>query len=197
MPADSAQTVTPPAASLDREPTGAVLRLSGAWRLAGLTAIDRQLTALKLPAELAIDGAAVTDIDTASALLLLNHLKSAGVDVQRLPLAGFAANEARIVDQVRKRLDEVNTPWPHRQEGLLARIGRETISIIRLLTGHLNFLGETLAQMFRSLVAPTTIRGRELTAQFEQVCLNAIPVVALVTLLIGVVVAYLLGLQAE
>ncbi len=51
--------------------------------------------------------------------------------------------------------------------------------------------------MVRSLVAPATIRVRELTAQFEQVCLNAIPVVALVTLLIGVVVAYLLGLQAE
>jgi len=197
MPADSAQTVTPPAARLDREPAGAVLRLSGAWRLAGLVDIERELTALKLPAELAIDGAAVTDIDTASALLLLTHLKNAGVDVQQLPLAGFAANEARIVEQVRKRLDEVTKPWPHRREGLLAHIGRETMAVIQLLAGHLNYLGETLAQMFRSLVAPGTIRIRELTAQFEQVCLNAIPVVALVTLLIGVVVAYLLGLQAE
>ncbi len=38
---------------------------------------------------------------------------------------------------------------------------------------------------------------RELAVQFEQVCLNAIPVVALVTLLIGIVFTYLLGLQAE
>jgi phospholipid/cholesterol/gamma-HCH transport system permease protein len=197
MPAHSAQTVTPPAARLDRESTGAVLRLSGAWRLSALAVIERELTTLKLPAELAIDGTAVTDIDSASALLLLSHLKNAGVDVQRLPLAGFAANEARIVEQVRKRLDEVTAPWPHRREGLLAHIGRETMAVIQLLSGHLNFLGETLVQMFRSLIAPATIRGRELTAQFEQVCLNAIPVVALVTLLIGVVVAYLLGLQAE
>ena len=197
MPADPAQPASPPAARLDREPTGAVLRLSGAWRLASLAAIERELTALTLPPHVSIDGTALVDIDTASALILLNHLKEAGIDVHQLPLAGFAANDARIVEQVRKRLDEVTTAMPHRQEGLLAHIGRETMSIIELLTGHLNFLGQTLVQMVRSLVKPATIRGRELTAQFEQVCLNAIPVVALVTLLIGVVVAYLLGLQAE
>ena len=197
MPADPAQPASPPAARLDREPTGAVLRLSGAWRLASLAAIERELTALTLPPHVSIDGTALVDIDTASALILLTHLKEAGIDVHQLPLAGFAANDARIVEQVRKRLDEVTTAMPHRQEGLLAHIGRETMSIIELLTGHLNFLGQTLVQMVRSLVKPATIRGRELTAQFEQVCLNAIPVVALVTLLIGVVVAYLLGLQAE
>jgi len=38
---------------------------------------------------------------------------------------------------------------------------------------------------------------KELTAQLEQVCLDAIPVVVLVTFLIGVVFAYLLGLQSE
>jgi phospholipid/cholesterol/gamma-HCH transport system permease protein len=197
MPADPAQTASPPAARLDREPTGAVLRLSGAWRLASLAVIERELTALTLPPQLSIDGATLSDIDTASALILLSHLKGAGIDVHQLPLAGFAANDARIVEQVRKRFDEVTTAMPHPWEGLLAHIGRETMSIIELLTGHLNFLGETLVQMVRSLVRPATIRGRELTAQFEQVCLNAIPVVALVTLLIGVVVAYLLGLQAE
>ena len=71
------------------------------------------------------------------------------------------------------------------------------MSIVDLLAGHLNFLGEVLVNLFRALMTPTHVRLRELTAQFEQVCLNAIPVVALVTMLIGVVVAYLLGLQAE
>ena len=41
------------------------------------------------------------------------------------------------------------------------------------------------------------LRLRELTVQLEQTGLTAIPVVALVTLLIGVVITYLLGLQAE
>ena len=174
-----------------------MLRLSGAWRLATLPVIQRELSALSLPAELSLDGAALTDIDTASALALLNHLRASGVNVQRLPLAGFADNDARIVGRVRERLDEVNAPVVRRREGLVAHIGRETLAVLDLLLGHLNFLGEVLVQMVRSLFTPARIRLRELTSQFEQVCLNAIPVVALVTMLIGIVIAYLLGLQAE
>jgi len=47
------------------------------------------------------------------------------------------------------------------------------------------------------VMRPGRLRVRELFAQFAQVCVTAIPVVALVTFLIGLVVAYLLGLQAE
>jgi phospholipid/cholesterol/gamma-HCH transport system permease protein len=197
MPADPAQIPVPPSARVDRESTGAVLRLSGAWRLGNLPTIQRVLAALSIPSQLTVDGAALVDLDTASALALLHHLRTAGVDLKALPLAGFAANDARVVEQVRKRIDEIYTPAVHRHEGLVAHIGRETLAVLDLLRGHLNFLGETLVQLGRSLFVPTSIRMRELTAQFEQVCLNAIPVVALVTMLIGVVVAYLLGLQAE
>ena len=46
------------------------------------------------------------------------------------------------------------------------------------------------------MLHPSRLRPRELFAQLSQSCLTAIPVVALVMFLIGVVVAYLLGLQA-
>ena len=197
MTVEPAQSVSPPAARLERDATGAVLRLSGAWRLATLPALDRELTALALPPELSVDGSALADIDTAAALALLNHLRSSGVNVKQLPLARFADNDARIVEQVRRRIDEVMAPVEHKREGLVAHVGRETLAVFDLLLGHLNFLGEVLVQLLRLFFVPRMLRLRELTAQFEQVCLNAIPVVSLVTLLIGVVVAYLLGLQAE
>lgn len=174
-----------------------MLHLAGAWRLAQLPEIERALAALTLPPEVAIEGSELECIDTAAALALLDHLKDAGVDLDRLALERFAPNEARIVRQVLARLAEVTTPMPHRDESLTARVGRATMTVVDLLLGHLNFFGEVLVKLFQSLLAPATIRLREVTAQFEQVCINAIPVVALVTVLIGVVVAYLLGLQAE
>ncbi len=88
-------------------------------------------------------------------------------------------------------------PAPPRAPGLLAHLGRQAIALGALLHGHLNFLGATVAALAAVLVRPSRLRLRELTVQLEQTGLNAIPVVALVTLLIGVVVAYLLGLQAE
>lgn len=197
MPAEPAQPATPPAARLERSASGSVLRLSGAWRLAHLPEIDDELTALALSPDIALDGSSLSDIDTAAALALLEHLKRSGLNVSKIPLDGFAANDDRILRQVLARLEEVTTPMPHRRESLAAHIGRETMAVVDLLLGHLNFLGQVLVGLTRSLLAPSTIRPRELTAQFEQVCINAIPVAALVTLLIGIVVAYLLGLQAE
>ena len=80
---------------------------------------------------------------------------------------------------------------------MLEGIGRRTIEVGHSVLGHVNLLGAAVIGIGYSILHPHTVRMRELTAQFEQVCLNAIPVVALVTLLIGVVIAYLLGLQAE
>jgi phospholipid/cholesterol/gamma-HCH transport system permease protein len=44
---------------------------------------------------------------------------------------------------------------------------------------------------------PKLFRVKETASQFETICIDAIPIVALVTSLIGVVFAYLLGLQAQ
>ncbi|HTN48183.1 MAG TPA: ABC transporter permease [Burkholderiaceae bacterium] len=197
MPEDPAPASHNPSAQLRSAEGRDVLVLGGSWRLGTLPEIERMLAALALPAGVAVDGSRITDIDSAAALALLNRIATTGTDVEQLALKGFAPNEARIVEQVRRRLPEINGKVPHRREGLFAHIGRETLSVMALLAGHLNFLGEVLAGLARTLVVRGRLRPRELTAQFEQVCLNAIPVVALVTLLIGVVVAYLLGLQAE
>ena len=61
----------------------------------------------------------------------------------------------------------------------------------------MEFFGRTLVELSRVLLRPHTLRVHELFAQLGQVGVNAIPVVALVTFLIGVVMAYMLGLQAE
>ncbi len=100
---------------------------------------------------------------------------------------GFSAAHARIVEPVRRHVrDGAPLPAPARH-GVVAHLGRETLALGALLHGHIAFLGATVAGR---------LRQRELAVQLEQAGLNAIPVVALVTALIGVVIAYLLGLQA-
>jgi phospholipid/cholesterol/gamma-HCH transport system permease protein len=44
---------------------------------------------------------------------------------------------------------------------------------------------------------PRLFRPRETAAQFEAVCLDAVAIVALINFLIGVVIAYVLGVQAQ
>ena len=173
-----------------------MLQLSGTWRLSFIERITAQLVALNLPAKLVVDGSEVGEIDSAGALALLNYLESAGqLGAQ---LTGFAENELRIVEQVRKRLSDARAPVEHHhRERLVEMIGRRAIEVGHGVLGDVNFLGATVTGVAHSVFNPRTVRLRELAVQFEQVCLNAIPVVALVTLLIGIVFTYLLGLQAE
>jgi phospholipid/cholesterol/gamma-HCH transport system permease protein len=185
---------SPPRARLERAADASaspVLRLTGAWRLAALEDIEAQLRALSLPHPLTIDASGVQDLDSAAALALLTHLPG---DAR---WSGLAPSDARILEQVRSRIAAVPTLPPHRRIGLLETIGRHASALFKVIRGHLAFLGAAVTGLVTLLVVPKRLRVRELSAQFEQVCLNAIPVVALVTLLIGIVVTYLLGLQAK
>jgi phospholipid/cholesterol/gamma-HCH transport system permease protein len=173
------------------------LHLIGAWRLADLAQIESALRALQLPATTAVDASALTEIDSAAALVLLRRLEAG---VQRADLqawTGLTETHARVVAQVREQMGKTAASSADTGDSLLQHIGRHTAELGALLHGHLNFFGATIAALASLVRRPARLRRRELTVQLEHTGLDAIPVIALVTLLIGVVVAYLLGLQAE
>ena len=80
--------------------------------------------------------------------------------------------------------------------GLVERIGAGAIRIWQLLRSHTGFVGALAMDLLELVFKPRRFRARETVSQFEAVGLDAIPIVALVTFLIGVVFAYLLGQQA-
>lgn len=193
------QTPASPWFHVQTQTDATTLRLAGDWRLAHLAEIEAVLPGLALPAGATVDGSALTGIDSAAALVLLRALQHAGCGAggQACAWAGFDAVHARIVEQVRRHVAASAPPPMPPPRHALARLGHQAVALGSLLHGHLNFLGATAAAGGALLARPQRLRHRELTVQLEQTGLNAIPVVALVTLLIGVVITYLLGLQAE
>ena len=125
------------------------------------------------------------------------RLRDAGLDPAAVAIERFAPSHARILDLVRGRLAEIGAGKRLRARGLLARIGVNAGHVWALVRGHVSFLGLTLVTLAATLARPATLRRKELTVQLEQVCLNALPVIVLVTALIGIVFAYLLGMQAS
>ncbi|WP_128003263.1 MlaE family ABC transporter permease [Piscinibacter defluvii] len=179
---------------LERTPDGAVLKLAGAWRMAGLAEIDAALATLVLPQSVRVDGSALTELDSAAALVLLRALQRGA---EPPPQHGFAPAHARVLERVREHLAADHAAPAPPRVGVLAWVGQAATYVLHLLRGHLAFLGATCVALAEVLRRPGRLRWRELTVQIEQTGLNALPVVALVTLLIGIVIAYLLGLQAS
>ena len=193
---------TPPC-RIETAADGFAVRLAGRWSLARLAELQAALDAALAEAGrggaplLRLDGSELEGIDTAAALLLLSRTAAAGFDPVRAELAGFVPSHRRIVEVVRERLGDV-APLPAvPARGSVAALGASAVALWGLLRNHLAFFGLAAAALWAVAQRPAALRSRELFAQLHQTAVTAIPVAALVTFLIGVVVAYLLGLQAE
>ena len=177
----------------------ASLVLKGSWRLAQVATLSSALSdkTQGLTQVRVVDGSALSGLDTAGALTFWSALRHAGVDAQQLILRGFDPRHARIAELVRERLADTAAPTRRKPFGTMARFGEQASELGTMLVGHVRFLGLCLTELGRVAMRPAMLRGRELLSQLGQTGVSAIPVVALVSALIGVVFAYLLGLQAE
>ncbi|SDR75423.1 phospholipid/cholesterol/gamma-HCH transport system permease protein [Halopseudomonas xinjiangensis] len=74
---------------------------------------------------------------------------------------------------------------------LLVRVGLATLRFIEHVTSLLGFIGLTLAGFARNIFRPSAWRITATVAQVEQTALDAVPIVALLTFMVGAVVAFL------
>jgi len=192
---------TPPQgqlASIETSDGGATLRLAGDWRLPRVQAVTAALTALPKPARVvAVDGGSLTGLDTAGALVALRYLQRIGADPKSAAPRNFTPHHQRIIELVAGQLAELPAIGKAHSRGFFTTAGRDVVAFADLLVSYVQFLGYTAAGIGTLVLHPWRLRLKELAAQFQQVGITAIPVVVLVTFLIGVVIAYLLGLQAE
>ncbi len=157
---------------LELTDTAAVLHLSGDWRLDALTRLSGALAQCDLarigPRALVVEGAALTSLDTAGALLFLRRVVQSGADPASLQLRGFDARHQRIVDVVRERLGGIGTRPPKPVRPLIASFGAHLVELGRLAVTHVGFLGLTLVALASLVRSPGSLRRRELLAQLGE-----------------------------
>jgi len=143
-----------------------------------------------------LDGAGVTELDTNGAWLLLN---AAGpLDSGALPeLRAFQPRHQAMLELVAKHCAAtVPQPAPLR-EGVRMITGRGTLAVLGHVFGLLSFVGRLVIELLLLTPSPQRWRWREFGAQVRSVFVGAIPIVAGMMFLLGVVFAYLLGDQAQ
>lgn len=176
-----------------------VLYLTGVWRLSNLVAISDALRALRLTAQkhFVLDGSRLKELDTAAGFTLYRHLVGIGCTESMVSARRFDPNHERLLALVHERMTCPPAAARSMHLGLVQRIGAAAIAVWRLLKAHNAFVGSLALELLSLIRRPKLFRIKETVSQFETICLDAIPVVGLVTFLIGVVFAYLLGLQAQ
>jgi phospholipid/cholesterol/gamma-HCH transport system permease protein len=174
------------------------LRLLGGWCIVHLVRVDRLLAELRVPHDKAVrvDAAGLTRLDSAGVMMLVNRLRAMGVVWSNVSLHHFDPAQLTLIHLVADRLDARAKPRRHRPS-LLHALGRWAhLTTARLLdqAGFLGRIAEAVAELAKH---PGRLRHRELTVQLETVGLGAVTIIALMTFLVGVVFAYLLGVQVQ
>jgi phospholipid/cholesterol/gamma-HCH transport system permease protein len=171
-----------------------VVSAGGEWTVAGAAALERAVAALTPgpAAQVCFDLSALERVDTAGVWLLqraARHCREAGAEIE---FHGLDDRFRPLFDLVAANRDCEAESEPPRSAivALLERVGRgafvawdETVA----LTG---FLGVVMVTGLRALTRPRRLRLVALANQVERTGFDALPIVGLMSFLIGVVLAY-------
>lgn len=175
--------------SLGRDGT---VHCTGSWTLAALPGLEREVAAFPWPGgpDLVCDAGGIAALDTGGAVLLQRVLDSRQGRGQRIQLLGLRPEFAGLLDLVSKSR-MLAGPGPAREaRSWLAALGRLAWTRVEQGLCGLEFLGESMTAFLRSSLVPRTIRWRSFVAGLQRDGFNALPIIGLLTFLMGVVIAY-------
>ena len=177
------------------QPTPQELALSGYWTARGIGAIEPQLDALSAPAKsgMVIDGTRIDALDTAGAWILqklLRRLRDEGIAVQ---VRGLRPECSKLLDVVGQQIDDQTDNAAPPASAPLSRLeglGHRAVIAFEQTFALLSFVGESAIALAGCIMHPARMRWRPILFNIRSAGFDALPIVGLLSFLLGIVVAY-------
>ena len=169
--------------------------MSGFWTARGIGSIEQQLESIRLPSrtEAVADGARIEALDTAGAWVLHKLLmRLRGGDVV-VTMSGLRPRFARLLDVVAQQVaDQAGKSVAAPSPPLTAfeRIGRNAEEVLSQTVALLAFIGESAFALAGYLKHPARFRWRTVLYNIRSAGIDALPIVGLLSFMLGIVVAY-------
>lgn len=189
--------MTKPAIEMTAGDTGYEAQISGDWVLPNAAEIEKQIGVARKHASNAtsmLNLAALNKLDTTGGLILLRLLGEPDPQTLREKIQQASADHELLLSTISEALQaETHPRRPHTRgiDKMFERTGSwvvDTWGQARLL---LHFIGVVMITAFRNLLQPWRLRWTSLVYHMEQTGLDAVPIVSLLSFLVGAVIAFL------
>jgi len=175
---------------------GGVLTITGSgnWTVSALVAADAQLRALKPKGREAVfDLAGVERLDTAGVWLIDRTRDALEAEGLTVSITGLDRHKQALLERLSNVYEECETEKKTGNAFVnsVAGLGRMVAGVVAEVGDLLAFSGRILEAFFRVLINPTRLRFTSFVWHLEMAALNAVPIIALMSFLIGAVLAYL------
>jgi phospholipid/cholesterol/gamma-HCH transport system permease protein len=173
---------------------GLALCAAGAWTARFAPRLEKMVAdAEKLRGSrpnIFIDVSQVSKLDTFGAWLierLRRSLTEGGIEAK---IAGLSANYSSLVDEVRRvKAEPIVESRSVTITGMLDQIGRSVAGVGGTLVELIEMFGAVIVAAATVLIRPRGFRLTSTIHHLEQVCWRAVPIVVLITFLIGCIIA--------
>ena len=178
-----------------------VLKLSGAWRLSDGIASAESLFEAKeravKPGHLEVDASSLTDWDSALICFLVDLRERCERSDVTLDLAGLPLGATRLVDLALAVPAREGAARSDRLPGFVETLGRDVLDSVKSAGEMLDFLGQSLIGLGRTVTGRARFRMSDVFLIFQQCGPNALPIVSLIAFLVGVILGFVGLVQLE
>ena len=170
------------------------LRASGSWTAPFASELEVIVSrAEKLAGSrpnIFIDVSRISRLDTFGAWLIERLRRSLTQGEIEAKIAGLSTDYASLVEEVRRvRAAPVAESTPVTITGMLDQVGRTVASLGDTVTSLIDMLGAVLVASGHVLRRPRDFRLTSTVHHLEQVCWRAVPIIVLITFLIGCIIS--------
>ena len=175
-----------------------LINLSGSWTLKykrpSADLVKKEVTQ-SATTGIAFDTTGVTDWDSALLIFLgrLTDLSSKqGLNIDK---TGLPDGAGKLLDLAAAVPEKEGARKKSREETFLFRVGYESMAFFRSSGEALAFVGETFTAFTRFLAGKARFRRSDLTRILQDCGIDALPIVSLISLLVGLILAFVGAVQ--
>jgi phospholipid/cholesterol/gamma-HCH transport system permease protein len=180
------------------DPTTQTLYCNGEWVITNINTLEHQLQQLNLPTQgVTIDGADVSKMDSAGAWLLSANIKNKDANSSATKFVNFSEQHQKLLSLIEEREATAIVIPVQKKPSFSAKIGKFTVDQLTELMDFLAFTGMLAMETLRLIRKPQKFRFAALVSVMDTTGLRALPIIALLSFMIGVVMSYQMGAQLK
>lgn len=176
-----------------------IIYLTGEFGLKNLSSFTSEIKSLfreqKIRA-MDIDFSGITYIDSAAALSIIQIQKAATAQIIECSLINLNDETKGIFSVIyEKALTQSPFKTKERREGLVTQIGGASLNIVQDIVNFITFVGELLSAIAYTVLHPKSLRIKDVLFYMKRAGVDGLPIVGLISMLIGLIIAFMSFLQ--
>jgi phospholipid/cholesterol/gamma-HCH transport system permease protein len=187
--------IAPPLIKIDAKHQSCTL--TGAWSIQSIASIIWPDIAL-FKKELLIDCSNMQKMDSAGAYALFEWCKTLEAHQIKTTLQGMCEEKEALYKLLTQKLPKEPYHPPEKdQHSFFYKVGKHATEKYHQMLGFLTLVGDMLLTMYHNLGNSKRLHVDYIISNIAQTGIYALPIIGLLSFLIGIVLAYQMGLQLE